>query len=113
KWSTAYDRYCGDAERNLRVYCHPKYFEGLPSTLYRNRGDGTFEDVSAKVGIAKFAGRGMSVAFADYDQDGLPDVFVTALAGETFPVFRNLGKGSFADATYATKLGALSVKHSG
>src|SRR5438270_9741033 len=63
KWSTALDRYCGDASKGLRIYCHPKYFEGLANTLYRNRGDGTFEDVSARSGIAKYPGRGMSVAF--------------------------------------------------
>lgn len=169
KWSPAYDRYCGDQTRGIRIYCHPKYFEGLASTLYRNRGDGTFEDVSKKAGIASFAGRGMSVVFADYDQDGYPDVFVTndnmpnflfhnrgngtfeevglvsgvalredgkavasmgadfrdydndglpdiavtALAGETFPLFRNTGKGTFVDATYASRMGALSIHHSG
>jgi hypothetical protein len=43
----------------------------------------------------------------------LPDIFVTALAGETFPVFRNLGKGSFADATFQSKIGSISVRHSG
>jgi enediyne biosynthesis protein E4 len=169
KWSTADDRYCGDASRGLRIYCHPKYFEGLPSTLYHNRGDGTFQDVSNASGIAKYAGRGMSVAFADYDgdgfmdafvtndnmpnflfhnrgngtfeetaliagvaltdqgravasmgadfrdynNDGLPDLAVTALAGETFPLFRNLGKGAFTDAGYASKIGPLSIRHSG
>jgi len=169
KWSPAYDRYCGDATRGIRIYCHPKYFEGIASTLYRNRGDGTFEDVSERAGIARYPGRGMSVAFADYDGDGWPDVFVTndnmpnflfhnlgngrfeevalaagtalrdagkpvasmgvefkdynndglpdlivtALAGETFPVFRNLGRGAFADATYTSRLGAAAVKHSG
>jgi enediyne biosynthesis protein E4 len=169
KWSITADRYCGDQTRGVRIYCHPKYYEGLASTLYRNRGDGTFEDVSAKAGIAKYAGRGMSVAFADYDQDGwpdvfvtndnmpnflfhnrgdgtfeetgllagtalrddgksvasmgaefkdydndgLPDLFVTALASETFPLFRNLGKGSFLDATHQSRLGALTLKHSG
>ncbi|HTS64832.1 MAG TPA: CRTAC1 family protein [Candidatus Acidoferrales bacterium] len=169
RWSPADDRFCGDAGRGIRIYCHPKYFEGLASTLYRNRGDGTFEDVSARAGIDRYPGRGMSVAFADYDQDGLPDVFVTndnmpnflfhnlgngkfeevgllsgtalrdhgkpvasmgvefkdydndglpdlfvtALAGETFPVFRNLGKGNFLDATYSTRVGALVIKHSG
>ncbi|HMC57582.1 MAG TPA: CRTAC1 family protein [Candidatus Solibacter sp.] len=163
------DRYCGDASRNLRIYCHPKYFDGLPATLYRNRGDGTFQDVSKESGIAKYAGRGMSVAFADYDgdgfmdafvtndnmpnflfhnrgngtfeevalaagvalpdqgravasmgadfrdynNDGLPDIAVTALAGETFPLFRNLGKGAFTDAGYATKLAPLTIHHSG
>lgn len=169
KWSPAFDRFCGDAARGIRVYCHPKYFEGIASTLYRNKGDGTFEDVTAQAGIAKYAGRGMSVAFADYDgdgwpdvfvtndnmpnylfhnlgngkfeevalvsgtalrddgkavasmgvefkdydNDGLPDLFITALAGETYPVFRNIGKGLFADATYSSKLGSLVVKHSG
>src|SRR5947207_8647293 len=96
KWSTVYDRYCGDAERNLRVYCHPKYFEGLPSTLYRNRGDGTFEDVSAKAGIAAHAGRGMSVAFADYDNDGFPDAYVTNANTPNF-LFHNPGTGRFEE----------------
>lgn len=169
KWSVNDDRYCGDKTRGLRIYCHPKYFTGLASTLYRNRGDGTFEDVSKKAGISTFPGRGMSVAFADYDGDGYPDVFVTndnmpnflfhnrgdgtfeevgllagvalredgkavasmgtdfrdydndglpdvavtALAGETFPLFRNLGKGSFSDVTYSSKIGISTVRHSG
>src|SRR6185369_212054 len=96
KWSTGYDRYCGDATRGVRIYCHPKYFEGLASTLYRNRGDGTFEDVSARAGIAKYAGRGMSVGIADYDQDGFPDVFVTNDNMPNF-LFHNLGNGTFAE----------------
>ena len=55
----------------------------------------------------------MGVEFKDYDNDGRPDLIITALAGETFPVFRNEGKGSFVDATYGSKLGAATVKHSG
>lgn len=169
KWQLPDDRFCGDVTRGIRVYCHPKYFPGLPSTLYRNRGDGTFEDVTDRAGIGQFAGRGMSVAFADYDHDGYPDVFVTndnmpnflfhnkgngtfeevglitgtalretgkpvasmgvefkdynndgnpdlivtALAGETFPVFRNDGKAGFVDETYLSRLGASAVRHSG
>jgi hypothetical protein len=169
QWSPAFDRFCGDPVRKLRVYCHPRYFEGLPSTLYRNRGDGTFEDVSDRAGIAKHVGKGMSVAFADYDEDGRvdayvtndgvpnflfrnrgdgtfeetalragaalpdrgapvssmgadfrdydndgrPDVATTALAGETFPLFHNEGKGQFRDATAATGLGALTARLSG
>ena len=169
KWQLPDDRFCGDTNLNIRVYCHPKYFQGLPSSLYRNRGDGTFEDVTDRAGLASFPGRGMSVAFADYDQDGFPDAFVTndnmpnflfhnkgngtfeevglltgaslrdtgrpvasmgvefkdynndgqpdlivtALAGETYPVFKNDGKGAFLDATYGSKLGAAAVQHSG
>jgi enediyne biosynthesis protein E4 len=95
-WSPSYDRFCGDASRNLRVYCHPKYFEGLTNTLYRNRGDGTFEDVSEKAGIAQHRGRGMSVAFADYDNDGFLDVFVTNDNQENF-LFHNRGDGTFEE----------------
>src|SRR5438445_37431 len=126
-WTPDFDRYCGERDRNLRVYCHPKYFEGLPNTLYRNRRDGTFEDVTAKAGIASHIGRGMSVAFAnyglpvasmgadfrDFDNDGLSDLSVTALAGETFPLFQNLGRGSFQDATHKSRLAALSTTRSG
>jgi enediyne biosynthesis protein E4 len=163
------DRFCGDREKNIRIYCHPKYFEPLAPALYHNRGNGTFEDVSKKSGIAQHAGRGMSIAFADYDgdgfmdafvtndnmpnflfhnrgngtfeevallagvalldrgqpvssmgadfrdydNDGLPDISVTALAGETFPLFRNAGKGMFADATYPSRMGPVSITHSG
>lgn len=168
-WTPEFDRYCGDRARNLRVYCHPKYFEGLPNTLYRNRRDGTFEDITKESGIAEHIGRGMSVAFADYDNNGFTDVFVTndnlpnflfrnrgdgkfeevaleagvaltnngapiasmgadfrdfnndslcdinvtALAGETFPLFRNMGNGSFLDATHGSQLGQLSTTRSG
>ena len=96
KWSVEDDRYCGDKTRDLRIYCHPKYFTGLASTLYRNRGDGTFEDVSKKAGISAFAGRGMSVAFADYDGDGYTDVFVTNDNMPNF-LFHNRGNGTFEE----------------
>jgi hypothetical protein len=168
KWSPANPVFCGDP-KVARAYCHPKLFEGLPNTLYRNRGDGTFEDVSSLSTIVQHTGKGMSVAFADYDQDGRPDIFVTndkvpnslfhnlgggkfeevaleagvalpdhgkevsamgadfrdydndglpdiavaALAGETFPLFRNDGKGIFHDATYLSRLGPLSMRRSG
>ena len=83
-WTPDFDRYCGERDRNLRVYCQPKYFEGLSNTLYHNRRDGTFEAVSVKSGIAAHIGRGMSVAFADYDNDGFTDVFVT---NDNMPIF--------------------------
>ena len=66
------------------------------SVLYRNRGDGTFDDVSVSAGIAKHIGKGMSVAIADYDHDGDVDAFVT---NDTVPnfLFRNNGDGTFAE----------------
>ena len=99
KWTPAFDRFCGDSLRRIRVYCHPKYFEGLPNTLYRSRADGTFEDVTQKSGIGGHIGRGMSVAFADYNADGWIDAFVT---NDNLPnfLFRNLGNGTFEETAF-------------
>jgi hypothetical protein len=89
----------------------------MPNFLFHNRGNGTFEDTALLAGVA-LVDRGTPVSsmgadFRDYDNDGLPDITLTALAGETFPLFRNSGKGLFSDATYASKMGALSTTHSG
>ena len=84
------------SREDLRIYCHPKHYAGLPNALYRNRGDGTFEDVTERAGIAQHIGKGMSVAFADYDDDGT-DVFVT---NDTVPnfLFHNRGDGTFEES---------------
>jgi len=57
-------------------YCHPKLYKELPNQLFLNNGDGTFTDISAKSGIRSHLGKGMGVGIADYDDDGLPDIFV-------------------------------------
>jgi len=108
-WSPGTNRYCGDQARGVRIYCHPRFFQGLPNRLYRNRGDGTFEDVSARSGILAHAGKGMSVAFADYDHDGRLDAFVTNDAVPNF-LFRNNGDGTFAETAL---LAGVSVPASG
>jgi hypothetical protein len=81
---------------NARTYCHPKYYDGLPNSLYHNNGDGTFTDVSVSSGIAAHIGKGMAVSFLDFDADGWLDVFVT---NDTTPnsLFRNLGGGKFQE----------------
>ncbi len=168
-WAPDKERFCGDRARNLRVYCHPRHYTGLPNTLYRNKGDGTFEDISAASGIGRHVGKGMSVAAADLDEDGWPDlmvtndavpnfyfrnkgdgtfeefalmaglalpgfgrpvssmgldardltndgrpdVIVTALSGETFPLFVNDGGGLFRDATHQTGLATMTTARSG
>ncbi|MBN2561281.1 MAG: CRTAC1 family protein [Phycisphaerae bacterium] len=66
--------------------------------LYRNRGDGTFEDITAKAGITK-VGYGMAVVVADYDGDGDPDIYVTNY-GPNF-LYRNNGDGTFAEVAKA------------
>jgi enediyne biosynthesis protein E4 len=168
QWDPSREPVCGDGGTG-RSYCHPKFYQGLANTLYHNNGDGTFTDVSERAGIARLVGKGMGVAFADYDGDGFmdvfvandtvpnfllhnegngtfrdvafqagvamnddgralssmgvdfrdidndgrPDLFVTALTNETFPLYRNLGKGLFADVTYETRLGVATMPLSG
>src|ERR1035437_9686772 len=74
-WEVNKDPMCLNGGR-LRAYCHPKFYEPLPCTLYHNNGDGTFTDVSAATGIGERLGKGMGVAFNDYDGDGFTDIFV-------------------------------------
>jgi hypothetical protein len=168
RWNPAAEAFCGDPSGKYRTYCHPKYYEGLPNTLFRNNGDGTFTDVSSTTGILRHVGKGMGLAFGDLesdgdldvfvtndtvpnflfrndgatfkqvaleagvafnddgralssmgadfrdiDNDGRDDLFVTALANETYPLYKNLGKGLFLDITYPSQLGAATLPLSG
>jgi hypothetical protein len=168
-WAIGKDKVCGAAREGYRTYCHPDEYDPLPNVLYRNDGDRTFTDVSAPSGIGAHLGKGMGLAFADYDADGWPDVFVsndawrnflfrnrgdgafeetglragvayvdagrpvsgmgadfrdydgdgrpdifmTALSNETFPLFRNEGNGMFREETYASHLGGQSLAWGG
>jgi hypothetical protein len=85
--------------------------------LFHNRGDGTFEEGGVLAGVAlPSSGKpvsSMGTDFRDYDNDGRPDISVVGLANETFPLFHNLGGGLFEDATYRTRLSALTIERSG
>lgn len=80
----------------ITSYCSPDDFDGLPNILYRNNGDGTFTDASVSSHIAQFVGKGMGLAFADYDGDGRTDVFIS---NDTFPNFllHNNADGTFSE----------------
>ena len=84
------------SSQGLPTYCSPNDFEGTPNILYRNNGDGTFTNVSESSRISQYIGKGMGVAFADYDDDGFTDIFVS---NDTFPNFllHNNGDGTFTD----------------
>ena len=168
RWHVNGDPVCMSGGRE-RAYCHPKFYEPLPCTLYRNNGDGTFTDVSEETGISKVMTKGMGVAFNDYDgdgftdifvandnmpnslfhnlkgktfeevaldagvaysetgkavsgmgaelrdldNDGLPDIWHTATELETFPLFRNIGKGMFVDFTGRSGLARYTLEMSG
>jgi len=95
KWSPEHDIYCSvDGKR--KSYCTPEAYHGSTCWLFRNRGDGTFEDATAKSGIFDATSKSLGVALVDYDRDGWPDVLV---ANDTQPnkLYRNLRNGTFED----------------
>jgi hypothetical protein len=82
------------------AYCSPVDFLGTPNILYRNNGDDTFTDVSQQSHIANYVGKGMGLAFADYDNDGFTDVFVSNDTFENY-LFHNNGDGTFRNVALA------------
>jgi hypothetical protein len=96
--------YCGYQKPGYRMYCDPRGFDGVPDLLYRNNGDGTFTDVSKKAGIANPAGKGLGVAFGDFNNDGWPDIFVANDLVRNF-LYRNNGDGTFTDLAYSAGVG--------
>jgi enediyne biosynthesis protein E4 len=95
KWSAAHDVFCSvDGKR--KSYCTPEAYHGETCWLFRNRGNGTFEDVTAKSGVFDSTSKSLGVALLDYDRDGWPDILI---ANDTQPnkLYRNLRNGSFED----------------
>jgi enediyne biosynthesis protein E4 len=95
KWSPEHDVFCSvDGKR--KSYCTPEAYRGSTCWLFHNRGDGTFEDVTAKSAIFDTSSKSLGVALLDYDRDGWPDLVV---ANDTQPnkLYRNLRNGSFED----------------
>ena len=85
--------------------------------LYHNRGNGTFEEVGLPAEVAVDGdGRtyaGMGVAFADYNNDGLPDLMITDLANQKYALYENSGDGSFTYTSYMSGVAAATLLHSG
>jgi len=104
--------YDGDGHIDIAV-ANDSMFE----FLYHNKGDGTFEEVGLASGIAADGdGRtyaGMGVDFADYNNDGLPDLLITDLANQMYALYRNNGDGTFTYVSYDSELGRITRFHSG
>lgn len=78
-------------------YGHPRSYEGTPDVLYRNNGNGTFTNIAETAGVTNSVeGRGMAAVAWDYDQDGLPDIYVANDTNRNF-LYHNNGDGTFTD----------------
>jgi enediyne biosynthesis protein E4 len=95
QWDPKLEPACGSPQKPL--YCDPRAYHDTPNQLFRNNRDGTFADITESSGLGAQLGKGMGVAIADYDGDGLMDIFV---ANDTVPnfLFHNLGHGKFEEA---------------
>ena len=95
QWSLEKDLFC-TLDGTHKSYCTPESYKGQSPTLFRNRGDGTFEDVTARAGLSDPNSKALGIAVLDYDNDGWLDLFV---ANDTQPnkLYRNTGKGTFTD----------------
>ncbi|HTS16228.1 MAG TPA: CRTAC1 family protein, partial [Verrucomicrobiae bacterium] len=89
----------------------------LMNQFYKNKGGGKFEEVAFDENVALREDgtyiSGMGVDFRDLDNDGYPDIILVALDGETFPLYRNTGKGSFVEVTRESGLTRLSLPMAG
>jgi enediyne biosynthesis protein E4 len=95
EWSVETDQFCTLDGKN-KSYCTPQSYKGQSATLYHNRGNGTFENVTERAGVLDPTGKTLGVALLDFDNDGWMDLFV---ANDTEPnkLYKNRGNGTFSD----------------
>jgi hypothetical protein len=95
QWSLDKDLFC-TLDGKAKSYCTPEAYQGQRSTLYRARGDGTFEDATERAGLKEATGKALGVALIDHNNDGWLDLFV---ANDTQPnrLYENKRNGTFVD----------------
>jgi enediyne biosynthesis protein E4 len=95
EWSEAKDQYC-TLDGKKKSYCTPQAYKGQSNTLFHNKGDGTFENVTKRAGLYDPTSKSLGIALLDYDNDGGVDLFV---ANDTEPnkLYRNNHNGTFTD----------------
>jgi hypothetical protein len=112
-WTVDKDLFC-TLDGKTKSYCTPESYKGESPTLFHNRGDGTFEDVTKKAGLWDPTSKALGVALIDHDDDGWPD-FV--LANDTQPnkLYRNDHDGTFTDVgtTAGIAFGETGVARAG
>ena len=96
RWAAAQDVFCS-LDGKAKSYCTPEAFRGTTSWLFRNRGNGTFEDITARSGLFDASSKSLGVTMLDFDQDGWLDLFV---ANDTQPnkLYRNNHEATFRES---------------
>jgi hypothetical protein len=94
-WTPETDQQCTDASKRP-IYCSPTRYVSVPNRLYRNRGNGRFEDVTEQAGLAQARGKGMGISIADANEDHRPDIFIVNDTERNF-LFINQGEGRFRE----------------
>jgi hypothetical protein len=84
-------------EGKIEFYCSPRTVKAVPHSLYHNEGNGRFRNVTAESGFASSSGKGMGIGIADFNQDGLLDIFVSNDTEPNF-LYINKGKGKFEES---------------
>ncbi len=99
-WTRETDKVCKDS-KGKKAYCSPEVYGTESPTLYHNRGNGVFEDVTRSAGLTEVKGRGLAVVWTDFDQNGHEDLYI---ANDLQPnqLLRNLGNGKFREEGLAT-----------
>lgn len=88
--------------KGIRVQCGPRGLPGERDYFYRNKGDGTFEEIAEKIGVSdKDKYYGLGVTFADYDNDGWPDLYVANDSSPNY-LYKNNRDGTFSDVSFET-----------
>jgi hypothetical protein len=102
--------FCGNESKSVRIYCPPTMIRPAHHFLFRNRGDGTFEDTTQRAGVLRNDGRGMGVVAADVNRDGRIDLYV---ANDMCPhfLFLNKGDGTFEDVTNSSGAAVTESGH--
>ncbi|HEY0786493.1 MAG TPA: CRTAC1 family protein [Acidobacteriaceae bacterium] len=102
-WSPATDQFCSLDNKN-KSYCTPEAYKGQSGTLFHNKGNGVFEDVTRKAGLFDPTSKALGVVLLDYDQDGWPDLFVTNDT-QANKLYRNNHNGTFTESAFAAGVG--------
>lgn len=99
EWTLETDRFCS-LDGKAKSYCTPEAYKGQSLALFRNRGDGTFDDTTTRAGLKDPSSKGMGLALLDYNNDGWIDLFV---ANDTQPnrLYENKQNGTFTDVAVA------------